>query len=253
MRYSVMVFILCVLWSAICWANKFVPEVKKPVQQAIDIQKRLQEKKDRWMQERQRLLQQCKRISEEIKILEYQNQDLKKEEEGLKTSIDALREEIKRAGEISTGIMPLLWEIYHRMEKFVKLDMPFLRQERKVRLARLKELLEDPSASLSEKYRRTMEALFVEVRYGESVGVYQDRIDLSGRKVMGTVFRLGRIALFFKSPDGMSYAFFDPGKRVWQPLSPSQGRDIARAIEIARKRRPASVLMLPIGRMESER
>ncbi len=252
MKNNILLLILCwtCFYPGLSQGKTFPPTVERPVRQAIQIQKQLQIKQDKWQREKQRLLGLYKSLSQEVELLEYQNRDLEKEKKALQQNITSLRIEIKRAEEISQGIMPFLMEVYNSLCKFVKIDLPFLREEREKRLYRLKEILTDPSVSIAEKYRKTMEALFVEVKYGRSVGVYQDRVKIGGEEIVGNIFRLGRIALFFESPDRDVYAIFDPSLQRWRRLSPSIARDIATAIEIAEKRRPSSLLMLPIGKME---
>ncbi len=246
------IFWLVCLSPLFVWGGEFPPKVEKPVRDAIEMQKKLQTKQDRWQREKQKLLAQYKALSQDIQLLEYQNRDMEREKEELQKNISELRMEIKRAGEISQRIMPFLMDIYKRLSQFAQLDLPFLKEEREKRLSRLKEILSDPSVSLAEKYRKTMEALFVEVKYGSGVGVYQDKVNIGGEEIVGNIFRLGRIALFFESPDRDLYGIFDPSLHRWRVLSPSIARDVHIAIEIAQKRRPSSLVMLPIGRMEKD-
>ena len=252
MRYKKTILFLILFYIASnCLAKDMVGTATNRVKKAIEIKKKAQIKEDNWKREKMRLLQEYENLVQEIKLLEYQNMDLKKQKNYLKNSISRLNKEIKKAGEISQGIMPYLNSIYKRLSEFIKLDMPFLKQEREKRLTQLKTILDDPSISIAEKYRKTMEALFIEAEYGRTVGVYRDKITLNGKQITGNIFRLGRIAMFFQSPDKEKYAVYNVQESKWMELKPSEARDISSAIEIAQKRRPVMLLKLPIGRVET--
>src|SRR5882672_8504689 len=78
----------------------------------------------------------------------------------------------KQLGEVDvTGreILPLLARMVDSLEKFVTLDLPFLKQERTERVAGLKKVMDDPEAPLAEKYRRVLEAYQIEAEYGRTL------------------------------------------------------------------------------------
>ncbi len=93
--------------------------------------------------------------------------------------------------------MPFLNSIYDRIYKFIQIDLPFLKEERLSRLNHLRKVLDDDTIPISEKYRKTMETLFIEEQYGRTTEVYKDRINLEGKEIVGNIFRFGRISLFF--------------------------------------------------------
>ena len=124
-----------------------------------------------------------------------------------------------------------------------------------MRLVRLDKVLKDPGISFSEKYRKVMEALFIEAEYGSTIEVYQDKIVLnegSGDGVLGNIFRLGRVSLFFLSLDNTVCGVFNPGKSQWEALPEDMLPAIRSAVEIGSKRRPVELLPLPIGRLALE-
>ena len=65
----------------------------------------------------------------------------------------------------------------------------------------------------------------------------------------GVIFRLGRVNLFYQSPDGKTCGYFDVAEAGWRPLAPAHNRAIQTAINIGAKRHPAELLNLPIGKM----
>jgi hypothetical protein len=122
-------------------------------------------------------------------------------------------------------------------------------EERTARLENLRETLDDPAVAMGEKFRKAMEALFIEAEYGNTVETYQEKIEIKGEEVLATVFRLGNMALFFETLDRESVGYFDLAENNWTPLSPEANREIRAAVEIASKVRPAEIVSLPLGRI----
>jgi hypothetical protein len=115
--------------------------------------------------------------------------------------------------------------------------------------------MKDPQVTIAEKYRKVMEALFIEAEYGSTIEVYQDKIQLQGTAqegTLGNIFRLGRVSLFFLSLDQTACGIFNPGENKWQPLSDTHLPAIRSAVEMGSKRKPAELLPLPIGRLAAQ-
>jgi hypothetical protein len=94
-----------------------------------------------------------------------------------------------------------------------------------------------------------MEALQVETEYGRTVEVYQEAIDLNGEKIVVDILRLGRLSLFFQTPDGKLVGHYDRVTNKWVSLASRYRRDINKAVEIARRERSIDLVKLPIGRI----
>ncbi|MCP4686980.1 MAG: DUF3450 domain-containing protein, partial [Desulfobacterales bacterium] len=105
--------------------------------------------------------------------------------------------------------------------------------------------------SPGERFRKVMEALFVEAEYGNTVEVYQEKIVLEGKTVLADIFRLGRISLFFQTLDQTTAGFFDPAQAAWRAAPSNYRREIDAAMEMGAKRRPVELLSLPLGRIVS--
>jgi hypothetical protein len=109
--------------------------------------------------------------------------------------------------------------------------------------------MEDPEVSVSEKFRKAMEALLVEAEYGSTIEVYQQTIAVDDAPSLVNVFRLGRISLFYQTLDQKRCGFYDVAAAAWRPLPTAFNRCLQTAIEIGAKRRPVELLTLPLGRM----
>jgi len=63
------------------------------------------------------------------------------------------------------------------------------------------------------------------------------------------VLRLGRVALFWRTPDGARAGVYDPGAAAWVERDSGERRRIGLALEMATRTRPIEVVDLPLGRI----
>ncbi len=110
-----------------------------------------------------------------------------------------------------------------------------------------------PEAGFAEKYRRLMEALEIEADYGQTTEVYQQSIMLdegtNDQMVMVDILRVGRLALFFRTPNGQKVGHWDRANEKWALLPDKYRRNINSAMEMALRRRTVEMVKLPLGRI----
>ena len=94
-----------------------------------------------------------------------------------------------------------------------------------------------------------LEALQVEAGYAGSVEVYQDQIELAAASLHADILRVGRVALFWRTPDGSRVGTYDQAAGQWTELSDREKRPIALAMEMATRMRPVEISELPLGRI----
>jgi len=224
----------------------------KHVEDAVRIQQRTQKKRTQWVREKTDLVLQYEQLIQEKQILEKEKESLlalHSSQESLNQSFVRQKKESIR---IQQELIPFLNTTYTRLETLIQNDPPFLKKERTRRLAALSKIIIDQGITIAERYRKILEALFIEAEYGSTVEVYQDKIILepsNGEETLCNIFRLGRVSLFFLSLDQAVCGVFDPGLNRWQVLPDNMLPPIRSAVEIAGKRRPVELLPLPIGRL----
>jgi hypothetical protein len=125
----------------------------------------------------------------------------------------------------------------------VKLDVPFLKEERSRRLAHLRELMGRADVTNSEKYRRILEAYQIENDYGRTIEAYRGTLP-DGRTV--DFLRVGRIALIYQSLDADESAVWDPAGDQWVELDSSYRMAIKQGLRIARKQSAPDLIRLPL-------
>ena len=244
-------FALAVTAAWPCWAEggDISRKVRKNVDKAIEIRQSTQKDQERWRQEREKLTAVYEQLKREQELLQARNDRLEQQTAAARERVAVKEKQLADIERIAAEINPFLRERVESLRRLVADDTPFLKAEREKRIARLDELMEDPEAPVSEKFRKTMEALLIEAEYGTTIEVYQDTIDIQGRPTLVNLFRLGRISLFYQTLDHKTCGIYDVAVCGWRPLDKSYNHAIQTAIEIGARRRPVELLTLPLGRL----
>jgi hypothetical protein len=139
--------------------------------------------------------------------------------------------------------------VFEDLEDWVGRDLPFLLDERNHRLDLLRSELVRPDVTGAEKLRRILEALQIEAGYGNTVEVDQQKIVVSGEEIFVDMLRLGRVSVFWRTPDGKRVGEWDRGTAHWVELPGKYRRSIGYAMEMASRTRPIELISLPLGRI----
>ncbi len=174
------------------------------------------------------------------------NEQLKKLIKDQTDEMQSIRTQIVEVKQTSKDIMPLMLEMTKNLERFIDLDIPFLMKERKKRLKEIKEIMNRADVSVSEKYRRLMEAYQIESEYGRTLEAYQGIQDIENKTLSVNYLRMGRIALIYQSLDGTRQAYWNKDKKVWVSLSSRYGRAVEAGLKVARKQQAPSLLTVPV-------
>ena len=162
-------------------------------------------------------------------------------------SINALRESILNVSVIERQILPLLNRMLDGLYAFIKLDTPFLLEERYRRIDLLREVLDRVDVSAAEKTRRVFEAYQIEVEYGRTIESYREKIVLEHGVFDADVLRIGRIALIYRIIGVGDLGFWDQSHHQWQSLSGSHYRTFfEKGIKIANEEIAPEMLQIPI-------
>lgn len=135
------------------------------------------------------------------------------------------------------------------MEAFVKKDLPFLQDERQRRIDNLRSSLNNPDLPLSEKLNRIFSiGLRVEVEYGKMIEPQEDvTLDINGTQTTVTLFRLGRLAMYYMSIDGKQIGVWNQQSAKWESLPDGQIKEFKKAFDMALAKRAAEIVELPLG------
>lgn len=224
--------------------------IEAPVAESIVIRRDLQQDEEQWRAERQVMLARHEHLQQQFEQVRAKRQRLEEQHAVTRKRIDGKLGELQEIERIQAEIDPLLEALAKDLARLVDTDLPFLQEERTLRLDRLAQLHSDPDFDVSERFRKTMEALLIEAEYGSTIETYRQTIVVDGRKVLVNVFRLGRIALLYQYLDGSASGIYNVAASAWEPLPSRHNRAIQTALEIARKQKPVEITTLPLGRLQ---
>jgi DNA repair exonuclease SbcCD ATPase subunit len=223
--------------------------VRRSVRESVEIRRQTQKEHEKWQEEKQRLTERYESLESENRRLSEKQARLSEKEQAARSRILQKEKQIADIRQVTQDVEPFLKQLASDISKLVEHDLPFLAHERQKRIKSIEKLMEDRQAPVSEKYRRVMEALFVEAEYGNTIEVYQENIEVQGRSMRANIFRLGRISLYFQSMDQEECGWFNIAEKKWEKLPTRYNRAIAGAIDIGTRRRPAELLTMPLGKM----
>ncbi len=213
-------------------------------QEAVATQQQVEQLDD----EQQRLLQAYQQVLQQSEQLQAQNAQLQRMIDKQNSEHSRLQQQILQLDSTRSELAPLLEQMLKVLEEFVRLDLPFLPQERQQRLQALRDAQDDPALSLADKYQRLWQAYQVEMGYGHSLESYSATLhaeSATGGQLVNFL-RLGRVALYYLSLDGTQAAIWDATAQQWQALAPEYRATVRTAIRITKGQANAQLLLLPL-------
>lgn len=156
----------------------------------------------------------------------------------------ALEAQLVAIDATAADLGPLLVRMHQSMKDFVARDLPFKDpvSDRQQRIERLDQLMANPAATLSERYRRLIEAYQVELDYGRTLESYPGKLD-DGREV--DFIRVGRITLLYRTVDGAEVGYWDKSQSQWV-VDDSYRASISEALRIAKKELAPDLIEVPV-------
>ncbi len=205
-----------------------------------------QRRVDELSDETDQLLTRYQATLRQIESLRTYNRQMEELIASQETERASLQEQLDRIELVTREVTPLMMRMIDALQAFVELDVPFLEEERKERIANLRKMMKRADVTESEKYRRIMEAYQVENEYGRTIEAYRSTLSQGEREMTVDFLRVGRIALLYQTLDEAEARVWDQGKRVWEPLDRSYRSDIRQGLRIARKQAAPDLLRLPL-------
>lgn len=205
-----------------------------------------QKKIDSIADEAERMLTDYKLTMRQYDALSGYNNQVQKIVDGQEEELASLESQLTQIDTTNQGMIPLLGRMLDTLEKFIQLDVPFLPKERAKRIADLKELRDRADVTISEKYRRIMEAYQVEMEYGRTIESYADDLEIDGKTRSVAFLRIGRVALMYQTLDKKETAVWDQEKKQWEVLSEEYRKPVSEGLKIALKQAPPNLIKLPI-------
>ena len=205
------------------------------------------------------------KIDDETRLLEFDYKDTIKEYENLKLYNDQLQRiinsqeeeiisilnQIDELDNININLIPIMLKMIDALDKFVSLDIPFLKSERTERVSNLKSIMDRGDISTSEKFRKVTEAYQIESDYGRTIEAYRSEVNFEGETFNADFLRVGRVSLAFVTSNGDKAGYWNKSSGSWEESSASVKRSTIEGLKIALKQAPPTLITIPLTSYEN--
>lgn len=165
--------------------------------------------------------------------LRIYNTQLERQIASQEKQISESAQEMETIDETEKGVLPLMDEMIKTLDEFVQLDIPFNIEDRQKRVQNLYNLMDTADVTVSEKYRKILEAYQIEMQYGNAVSATTGTINKDGEDLSVQFLRVGRLSYVYLTVDGKSGAYWDQSDRTWQILPEDYLDSVNNAINMA--------------------
>ena len=193
-----------------------------------------------------KLLAQYRAANQQIDTLKVYNNQLDKLVLSQTAEMTSMQRQIDSVVDVERGIRPLMEDMINALDQFVELDIPFLLEERKTRVANLRDLSSRADVSVGEVYRRIMEAWQIENDYGRAVDTYRSSLESGGQTKEVDFLKVGRVAYMYITLDGSEAGVWNKESGQWDDAS-DYTAGVKQALKMARKQAAFDLVTLPIA------
>jgi hypothetical protein len=220
------------------------------VAKTVDTHQKTQKQQEAWAEEKSDLAARYRSAKAQVEYLEKKKSFEEKEVTELDKGISELERRMIESVRLNDSLQDSLNTVVGQLDAWVNRDVPFLMEERRERLASVREAIARPDVTPAEKLRRVLEALQVEANYGNLAEVSQEKIMVGAEEVHADVVRVGRVSIFWRSPDGKRVGEYDRASKSWVELESKYVASINELREMVLRLRSTKVVSLPLGRIQ---
>jgi hypothetical protein len=181
----------------------------------------------------------------DVQSLERFNRLLEEQVRSQEEEVASIQRQLVEIETTNREVQPLMQQMVNTLDSFIKLDVPFLLEERTAVVNNLKSLMDRADVTISEKYRLILEAYQIELDYGRTFDSYEGPLGTGPDARTVEFARLGRVSLMYRTLDGSETGYWDATKKDWV-VDDSYHDTVERAIRIARGDDPADLLTVPV-------
>ena len=190
------------------------------------------------------LLAEYRAVVRETESLKIYNDQLEAVVMDQRNEIVSIDQQLEGLEATNRGVVPLMLEMIDTLGQMVESDMPFRLEERRARVQRLVDMMDQADVTTSEKYRRVMEAYQGELEYGRTTEAYSEALPSTGQTV--DFLRVGRTLLVYQTSDGVTTGWFNPTTRQYEELPDKYRLEVQRGLSIARNEKAPDLVTLPV-------
>ena len=204
-----------------------------------------QERVNQLDDETQRLLVRYRTAVGEAESIKSYSDQLRLQIQSQEEDIASIERQLAEVETTAREVMPLTQKMLDTLAEFVELDVPILLEERRKRIAGLRAIMNRADISLSEKYRRVVEAYQIEMEYGRTIEAYDGRIGEGDDARTVQFLRIGRVVLMYQTLDGHETGYWDANNRSWV-VDNDYRNAFKNGLGVARKLTAPDVIVAPI-------
>jgi hypothetical protein len=240
-------------WGAVALAEEDAPPAPNPLEAVVGVRSEgndeaaaVQKRIDTISDEADELVSQYRTVLKQIDSINLYNRQMRDLIAAQEAELASLQDQLGRVQEVGRSVTPLMLRMVDAIEKFVRIDVPFLIKERTGRIEELRKMMGRADVTTPEKFRQIMEAYQIENEYGRTIEAYRASLKLDGRETTVDFLRFGRIALVYQSLDETQRGRWDQTAGSWAPLDSSFRSAIRQGLRIARKQAAPDLVRLPL-------
>lgn len=239
--------IACSLWSCLAAASGETEAVIDVGEDRLEANQQAQRSVDDLYDQTRTLVEEYQGLLKIVDGLKVYNRILKKQLDNQEEEKLALNASIANAAVIERQILPLLTRVLDGLDDYIKVDLPFLKDERKKRVGDLRNIIVRSELTNAEKTRRIFEALQIENEYGNTIESYKGKLNIADKTFDVDYLRVGRVAFTYRTVGAGSYGYWDTQSGSWKPLEGTKyKRNIDKGIKMARQEMAPELITIPV-------
>lgn len=239
--------VFCV-FPSLAFGEKPVASVDNLINQGRQLQQQAaqsQQRINRLSDEARELFERFQLESKRLEDLNIYNAQLQNQLERQDAKINEINETLQNISVMERQMAPLLLRMIQGLEQFIRLDLPFLPEERRERVARLQDMMNRADVTIAEKFRQVFDAYAIELEYGNTIESYRGTLPSTQQDV--EFLRIGRIGLLYQTLDGKDVGAWDRDAQQWVEVPNRFRRDIRKGIKMAKKQISPDIIKIPLN------
>ncbi len=239
--------IVLALLPAVAFSQTSINQVTQAGEERADAGAAAQQQIEQVADQTLEIEQQFKSLTKVVDGLKVYNSLLQRQVDNQITEMEALSTSIDNVSLIERQITPLMTRMIESLEEFIRLDTPFLIEERQERIQRLNDMMERSDVTAAEKFRQVIEAYQIENEYGRTIEAYKGSVEIDGNLQEVDFLRVGRVSLTYQSVGGGNTGGWDPASRSFVELPPETYKNqVSDGLKVARKQVAPDLMTVPV-------
>ncbi|BCE02304.1 DUF3450 domain-containing protein [Marinicellulosiphila megalodicopiae] len=192
------------------------------------------------------LFEQYIKLQDQLEQLSINNQYIQNLIDDQIMKLAKLDSQLNSIDETNSALIPLMQQMISTLKLFVQLDTPFLLEKRMDTVSKLEGVFKQSNLSIAQKYQQILQAYVIESQYGQTIETYQGQLNINGQNLTVQFFRMGRLALYYRSIDQKNAYVWNNKNKTWIELDSSHMFSLDKAMKMAQNKVTPALISLPV-------